>query len=502
VIAEQFPALIVVTPLIFSFLVNVVGLWSRKLCFPLVLIALSACLVFAGGILEVVITQGKPIHYYLGGWEPPWGIAYYIDHLGAYMAIIVAFIALVVAIYSKRSIEREVAEHKVPQLYTLFLLNVTGLLGITLTGDLFNLYVLLEIASFSAYALIAIGEEGALIASFRYVVMGTIGACFYLLGVGVVYSMTGSLNMVDVSGILPHLYQSKAISMAFTFFLIGIAIKMALYPLHAWLPDAYTRAPSSVSALMAPTMTKVGCYVLIRIMFSVFEPCFSIEYLPVTAILGWIAVVALIIGSIYAIAQGDLKRMLAYSTVAQIGYIVLGIALANRTGLIGSLLHILAEAFTKGCLFLVAGAIMYKLGMRHIDQFRNLFWKMPFTMIAFVIAAFSMIGIPPTCGFFSKLYLVLGAVEAKEWVFVVALLVSVILNIVYFFNVIKHAFFDPAESAYAHDGGGVQEETTIDEAPLSMLIPIWVMAVGIVLLGIFSGKIISTVLQYAVPMGF
>ena len=499
-IVEQFPALIVVTPLISAFLVNVVGLWNRKLCFPLVLIALSACLVFAGGILNVVISQGEPIHYYLGGWEPPWGIAYFIDHLNAYVAVIVTVIAVLVAIYSKRSIEREIPEHKIPQLYTLFLLNVTGLLGITVTGDLFNLYVLLEIASFSAYAMVAIGEEGALVASFRYVVMGTIGACFYLLGVGVVYSMTGSLNMVDVSHLLPPLYHSKAVYMAFSFFFIGIGIKMALYPLHAWLPDAYTRAPSAVSALMAPTMTKVGCYVLIRIMFTVFEPRFSIEYIPVTTILGWLAVIALIAGSIYAIAQSDLKRMLAYSTVAQIGYIVLGIALANKTGLIGSLLHILAEAFTKGCLFLVAGAIMYKLGMRTIDQFKNLFWKMPFTMIAFVIAAFSMIGIPPTCGFFSKLYLLLGAVEAKQWIFVAALLVSAVLNIVYFFNVIKHAFFEPAESAHAHDGG-VRKATAIDEAPLSMLIPIWIMAIAIVVLGIFSGKIISTILVHAIPMG-
>jgi len=497
---EQFPVLIVVTPLIFSFLVNVVGLWNRKLCFPLVLIALAACVVCAGGILEVVITGGKPIHYYLGGWAPPWGIAYFIDHLSAYVAGIVSVVALIVAIYSKRSIEREIPEHKIPQLYTLFLLNVTGLLGITVTGDLFNLYVLLEIASFSAYALVAIGEEGALIAGFRYVVMGTIGACFYLLGVGVIYAMTGSLNMVDVSHLLPPLYHSKAVHMAFTFFFIGIGIKMALYPLHAWLPDAYTRAPSAVSALMAPTMTKVGCYILIRIMFFVFEPRFSIAYIPVTAILGWIAVVALILGSIYAIAQSDLKRMLAYSTVAQIGYIVLGIALANKTALIGSLLHILAEALTKGCLFLIAGAIMYKLGMRSIDQFKNLFWKMPFTMIAFVIAAFSMIGIPPTCGFFSKLYLLLGAVEAKEWIFVAALLVSAVLNIVYFFNVIKQAFFEPSEPAYAADGG-VRRETAIDEAPVSMLIPIWIMAIGIIVVGIFSGKIISVILEHAIPMG-
>jgi multicomponent Na+:H+ antiporter subunit D len=500
VIAEQFPVLIVVTPLIFAFLVNIAGLWNRKLCFPLALISLAASLFFAGGILETVITRGTPIHYYLGGWNPPWGIAYFIDHLNAYIATIVAAIALFVVIYSKRSIEREIPEHKIPQLYTLLLLNVTGLLGITVTGDLFNLYVLLEVASFSAYALIAIGEEGALIASFRYVVMGTIGACLYLLGVGIVYSMTGSLNMVDVSRILPPLYHSKTVALAFTFFLIGISIKMALYPLHAWLPSAYTRAPSAISALMAPTMTKVGCYVLIRIMFFVFEPRFSIAYIPVTTILGWLAVIALIVGSIYAIAQDDLKRMLAYSTVAQIGYIVLGIALANKTGLIGSLLHILAEAFTKGCLFLIAGAIMYKLGTRTIGRFRNLFWKMPFTMIAFVIASFSMVGIPPTCGFFSKLYLILGAVEAKGWFFVAALLVSVLLNIVYFFNVIKRAFFESSEPAYVHDGG-VRKGIALDEAPLSMLIPIWIMTIAILVLGIFSGKIITTILQYAVPMG-
>jgi len=501
VISEQLPVLIVVTPLILSFVVNVVGLWNKKFCYPMVLLALSACLVFSGGILDVVITQGKPIHYYLGGWKPPWGIAYFIDHLSAYMAVIIAAIALIVAIYSKRSVEQEIPENKIPQLYTLFLLNITGLLGITVTGDLFNLYVLLEITSFSAYALIAIGEKGALIASFRYVVMGTIGACFYLLGVSFIYIMTGSLNMADVSQILPHLYQSKVVLMAFTFLIIGIAIKMALYPLHAWLPDAYTHAPSAISALIAPTMTKVGCYVLIRIMFYVFEPHFSIELIPITTILGWIAVIAMIVGSLYAIAQNDLKRMLAYSTVAQIGYIVMGIALANKAGLTGSLLHILNEASTKGCLFLVAGAIMYKMRMRNINQLKHLFWKMPFTMIAFTIAALSMIGIPPTCGFFSKLYLLLGAIDAKQWVFVAALLISTILCVVYFFNVIKYTFFEPSEPAYAYDGGS-RETTNIDEVTLSMLIPIWITAIGIVLLGIFSGKIISTVLKFTIPTGF
>ncbi|RLB05391.1 MAG: monovalent cation/H+ antiporter subunit D family protein [Deltaproteobacteria bacterium] len=498
-ILEQFPAIIVVAPLILSFVVNFVGWRNKGFCFPFVIIALSVSLVSAIGILYAVIKHGT-IYYHLGGWNPPWGIEYVIDHLNAYVALIVTVIAFVVAIYSKRSIEQEIPGDRIPQLYALLLLNVTGLLGITVTGDLFNLYVLLEIASFSAYALIAIGEKGALIASFRYIVMGTIGACFYLIGVGFVYIMTGSLNMTDVGQLLPDLYYSKAILMAFTFLTIGVVIKMALFPLHAWLPDAYTHAPSAVSALIAPTMTKVGCYVLIRIIFFVFKPHYSIEIMPLTTILGWLAIIAMIVGSIYAIAQHDLKRMLAYSTVAQIGYIVMGIALANKAGLTGALLHILNEAFTKGCLFLVAGAIMYKMGMRDIYQFRYLFEKMPLTMIAFVIAAFSMVGIPPTCGFFSKLYLLLGAIDARHWIFVATLLISVVLNVVYFFNVIRHAYFKPSE-AYAHDGGR-PEKIAVDEVPLSMLAPIWFTAIGILITGIFSGKIVSTVIQFAIPKCF
>lgn len=500
-ISHNFPALIVVTPLILSFFINVLGGWNRKFCLPIVLIGIAVSLISSIGVLIRVIEHGA-ISYHLGGWEPPWGIEYRLDHLNAYVAVIVSFIAFLTAIYSKRSIEQELPEHKIPQFYTLFLLNVTGLLGITVTGDAFNLYVLLEIASFSAYGLIAIGEDGAPLASFRYVIMGTIGACFYLLGVGYLYIKTGSLNMMNLRDLLPPLYHSRAIITGFAFFMIGLAIKVALFPLHPWLPDAYTRAPSAVSAYLGPTMTKVGCYVMIRVMYTIFKPYFCIKVIPATTILGWMGAVAMIVGSIYAIVQSDLKRMLTYSIVANIGYIVLGIGLANKNGLTGSLIYILNEAFTKGCLFAAAGAIMYKIGTRNIYQFGELYRKMPFTMGAFTVGALSMVGIPPTLGFFGKLYLLLGSVNAKQWFFVFALLLSSVLNVIYYFNVIKIAYFKPYEPVYAHDGGSPNKEAVMDEVPLSMLIPTLIMAAGILVLGVLSGKIITTIIQFAIPKGF
>jgi multicomponent Na+:H+ antiporter subunit D len=289
---------------------------------------------------------------------------------------------------------------------------------------MFNLYVFLEIASLAGYALIAIGEDGAPFASFTYMIYGTIGACFYLLSVGYLYVITGSLNMADLSGILPDLYHSKVVLMAFAFFIVGVGLKMALFPLHVWLPDAYTYAPSAVSALVAPLMTKVGAYVMIRIIFTVFKPYFFLELIPATIILSWVAIIAILFGCILALGQTDLKRMLAYVLIAEVGYIALGVGLANRAGLTGAILHILNDALMMACLFLVVGAIMYKVGLRNIHQFRGLHRKMPITMAAFTVTALSVIGIPPTCGFFSKWYLVLGAIDANRWFAAAILLIS------------------------------------------------------------------------------
>jgi multicomponent Na+:H+ antiporter subunit D len=495
---QQLPAIIVVFPLVLSFFIFVAGLWSKRFCFPLAITAISGCVLSALNILTRVVEQG-PIHYWLGGWRPPWGIEYFVDHLNAFMLVAISCISLLVAIHSKRSVEQELPE-KTAQFWSLFILLITGLLGITITGDMFNLFVLLEVASLSGYALIAMGQKNATLASFRYLVMGTIGASWYLLGVGYLYIVTGSLNIVNLSELLPHLYQSKAVLVGFAFILIGIGIKMAMFPLHSWLPDAYTYAPSAVSTTVAPLMTKVMAYVLIRVMFFVFKPYFAIEAIPVTTLLGWMGAVAVIIGSIYAIAQTNLKKMLSYSVVAQIGYIALGIGLANRYGITGAVLHIFNEIITKGCVFAAAGAIVYKRGTCNTRDLKNLYRMMPFTMLAFTIGAFSMIGIPPALGFFSKLYLILGCIDARQWIFVGILLISSILNGVYFFRIIQVATFETPMPDYSRDKP--YETLPRDEAPLSMVIPMLIMAVAILVAGIFSTDIISSVIQYVIPEGF
>jgi multicomponent Na+:H+ antiporter subunit D len=498
-ISDQFPALIIVFPLITAFFINIVGWWWKRPCFYMSMLALSVSFISAIGILNTVINSGT-IHYRLGGWEPPWGIEYVVDHLNAFILVIVSFIGLLVGIYSKRDIEKEMPQ-KIPQFYTVYTLLVMGLLGMTVTGDAFNLYVLLEITSLASYALIAMGEDGAPLASFNYVIMGTIGACFYLLGVGYLYIVTGSLNMADLSQLLPNLYHSKAVLVAFAFLMVGVAIKMAFFPLHGWLPDAYTHAPSTVSAFVAGTMTKVGAYVMIRVMFTIFKPYFSIEMLPATAILGWVATAAMIYGTVLAIAQKDLKRMLCYIIIAEVGYIVMGVSVGNRMGFTGAVLHIMNDAIMMACLFLVVGAVYYKTGARTIDGYKALFKKMPLTAGSFAIGALSVIGIPPTCGFFSKWYLVLGAINAQQWLFAVALLVSSLLSAVVFFRVLQNIFFAPSESAH-EQGSEPHVEVMRDEAPVSMLIPILITVTGILLLGVFSGQIISTIIQYTVPEGF
>jgi len=493
----QSPALVVVIPLICAFLTLLFGRWRKGLSYPITLIALALSLLASIHALYTVCTTGT-IHYYLGRWEPPWGIEYVVDHLNAFVLVIVSFISLLVAISSRRVVERELPE-KVVYFYCLFLLQVTGFLGIVITGDMFNLYVFLEIASLAGYALIAVGEEGAPFASFNYLIFGTIGACFYLLGVGYLYINTGSLNMADLAKILPALYQSKVVLVAFAFFLVGVSLKMALFPLHVWLPDAYTYAPSAVSALLAPLMTKVGAYVMIRIMFTVFEPRFSMELLPATTILGWMAAGAILFGALLALAQTDFKRMLAYILVSEVGYIALGVGLANRNGLTGAILHILNDSFMMLALFLIVGAIMYTSGNREIPHLRYMHRKMPFTMAVLVIAGLSVIGIPPTCGFFSKWYLVLGAIDANKWVFVAVLLISSLLNVVLFFRVIENAYLEPGEEG-GHEGVAVA--VAFEEAPLSLLLPILIAGAGILSLGILSGEIISSVIRFAVPAGF
>lgn len=496
--AQQFPALIIVIPLLAAVLTPLIGAINRRFCYPWLVLIIGLTGYLALAIVGQVITSG-PISYRMGGWEPPWGIEYKIDQLSALMMVLITGAGFLGAIYSGPSFAQELPERQTTAT-TLYFLMITGLLGIVATGDLFNLFVFLEIASLSAYGLIACGSRDAPFATFRYIIMGTIGASCYLLGVGYLYISTGSLNLADLHGLLPQLYHSRVVLTAGALMLIGISLKTALFPLHAWLPEAYYEAPSAISGVVAPLYTKVGGYLMIRIIYNLFEPRFFTEIFPLTTMLSWAAVIALLIGSIYAIAQTDLKKMLCYSIIAQVGYIVLGIALANRAGFTSAILTIVNEVCTKSCIFLATGAIIYRLGNSRINNFQHLYRRMPLTMLAFTIGAFSMVGIPPTCGFFSKLYLLFGCVAAGQWAFIAALLISTILNVIYFFRVIKVSCFEDPQPDYSRTEAYPQVE--VEEVPAAMLIPILIAAASIIVTGLGSHWIVKNLINPMIPVGF
>ena len=495
---QQLPAIIIIVPLVTSFFIFFAGWWYKRVAYPLAVTAMAICTLSAAGILKSVILNGT-ISYWLGGWRPPWGIEYRIDHLNAAMLVVVSMLSLLTAIHAHKSVERELPE-KTTLFWSLFVLMITGLLGICITGDLFNLFVLLEVTSLSGYALIAMGENRATYASFRYIIIGTIGASLYLLGVGYLYITSGSLNMVDLSKLLPKLYHSKTVLAGFAFILVGLSIKMALFPLHGWLPDAYTYAPSAVSIAVAPLVTKVMAYVIIRLTFTVFSAEFSISILRVTDVMIWIGTLAVFFGAFMALAQNDFKRMLSYVVIAEIGYIIGGIGVANIAALKGAIFHIINDAMMVACLFLVAGLVMYRTDGHHIDNFKGIFRTMPITAVIFTVGALAVIGVPPTCGFFSKWYLLLGGIDAGQWVFVAALLVSTLINVALFFRIFDKGLFIHAQQSLP-DGEKTRDVFQAREAPLSMLMPAVVLALAILLVGIFNQVIVNKVIHLAVPMG-
>ncbi|MFC1962194.1 monovalent cation/H+ antiporter subunit D family protein [Chloroflexota bacterium] len=482
------PILIIVPLLLFAFIAALLGIWRQKLAYYTavlgVLFSLSAA---ARGLLNV-LTNGEQ-RYFFGGWPPPFGIEYVLDPLSAFMCVVVLGVGFLIVIYAPGAGFYQVPRKGIP-VYPLLLLLLSGLTGVILTGDLFNLFVFLEIYSLASYTLITVSGKRALVAGFRYLILGTIAGGFYLLGVGFIYFATGSLNMADVARILPEICTSPAIMVAAALIIIGLGIKMALFPLHVWLPDAHSYAPPSVAAILASVQIEVAAYVLVRMMLEVFRPSYLCSTLSINAVIAWCGVAGILFGSILAIPQRDFKRMLAYSTVGQVGYIGLGIGLASPLGLIGALLHILNHAFMKSCLFLVAGGIRYQTGLREIPWFAGLGRRMPLTMAAFTVAAFSMIGIPPTAGFFSKWYLILGSIDAGNWVFVAVILLSSLLNAVYFFGVI--------ERVYAKPPAGYPDDVQPRDPPPSILGPILVLAAGVLILGLINAIIVARVLNLVV----
>ncbi|WP_028571197.1 complex I subunit 5 family protein [Desulfonatronum lacustre] len=494
-ISSQAPVLIPITFLFAAMLVPLVGSVHRAAAHLTAVLGSALALYFSVIGMQATLAQGR-ISYHIAGWMPPIGIEFVLDPLSAFVCTLLCGVTFIVMVFGKRSVEYEIPQKEIA-FYSLSMLLLGGLAGMVMTGDLFNLYVFLEIGALAGYALVAIGDKRAVVSAFRYLVMGTVGATFYLLGVALIFISTGTLNMADIAELMPLVQDSPAVIVGLVLIVLGTALKMALFPMHAWLPDAYTHASTTATALIAPIGTKVSAYVLLRVLFFVVDPDYLRNELDILAIIGYLGAIGIIWGSIMAICQSELKRMLAYSSVAQVGYIAVGIALASPLGFIGAILHALNHAVMKCCLFLVSGNMRLRLGHSSIPQMTNGLRKsMPWTSAAFTLAAISMIGLPPTAGFFGKWYLALGAIEQSHWIFLTALLISTILNVAYFFRVMERMYLKPQET-----GGVDYSEQTIarNEAPASMLIPTLFLAISLLVLGFANAWIVTNLIVPMIP---
>jgi len=429
-------------------------------------------------LLQQVMSSGIII-YELGGWSAPWGIEYRIDKFSAFMLLIITSVSTTILLSAQTSIEKEITEDKHTLFYILYLLSLTGMLGIVSTGDVFNAFVFLEISSLSAYALIALGRDRrALWAAYQYLIMGTIGATFILIAIGLMYQMTGTLNMNDLSRRLPEVAQTRTVFTAFTFIIVGICLKLALFPLHQWLPNAYAFAPSIVTAFFAATATKVAIYLLIRFTFSVFGLSFSFTTLPLQILFLVLGLIGIFVASTAAIYQKNVKHLFAYSSLAQVGYMIVGLSVSTVSGLTATLLHVFNHALMKSALFLALGAVMYRIGSVQLSQFQGLGRQMPFTMAAIVVGGLSLIGVPLTVGFVSKWYLLIALIENGWWPVTVLILSGSVLAIVYVWRIVEVAYFKPVWT------NSNQDRKVIKEAPLSFLVPIWILVMANIYFGI------------------
>ncbi len=475
-ISSQLAILQVVTPLMAAPLALI--LRSPRAAWLLTLVVTWTTLAISLSLLMQVL-DGSPITYKVGGWAAPWGIEYVLDKVGAFVLVIVSGIGSLVMSYARRSVEYEIPEERIYLFYTMFLLCLTGLLGIAITGDVFNLFVFLEISSLSSYVLISLGQSRrALTAAYRYLIMGTLGATFYIIGVGLMYMMTGSLNMADLATLMPAVAETRVIHAALAFLTVGICLKLALFPLHLWLPNAYAYAPSVVTAFLAATATKVAVYVLIRIVFTVFGEVDVIGSVPfLQNLLIALALAGIFIASFVAIYQDNIKRMLAYSSVAQVGYIILGLSFASTLGLGGAIIHLFNHALMKCALFLAMGCLFYRIGGVTLADMRGLGRRMPWTMAAFTIGGLSLIGVPLTVGFISKWYLLMAAMEQGLWPIAGLIVLGSLLAVIYVWRIVEAAYLQPPP----------EDALPVGEAPLSMLAPLWVMAGASVYFGIDAG---------------
>ena len=457
----------VVVPLLGAFLISLMGKKIKMVPDLLGNLAPLILLILSGIAVYFVNTYGILV-YKVGGWVPPIGIAMVLDGLTAFMLVTVNIVAFLVAMYSVNYMERFTSKW---QFYTLFLLMLTGMNGLIISGDMFNLFVFLEISAVASYALVAFGtEKHELEAAFKYGVMGTIGSLLILLGIVFLYSYTSTLNMADMANVLAEKGPGNIVLMVTVLFLMGFGLKSALVPFHAWLPDAHPSAPAPISAMLSGVLIKsLGIYALCRIFYNV------IGITPeVSSILMFLGALSMVVGVFLAIGQWDLKRLLAYHSISQIGYVVLAIGIGTPLAILGGLFHLFNHSMFKSLLFLNSGAVEYATGTRDLKEMGGLMKRMPVTGTTTLIASMSIAGIPPFNGFWSKLIIIIAAVQAGKFGYAFWAVLASVLTLASFMKVMKYGFFGKLRDNLA----------TVKEVPLFMKLSISLFACICVIGGI------------------
>ena len=479
----HFPVLAVMTLFLGAFLVVVFGTHRKTLR---IVISMIASLISTGlicALIKPVMLRGEIISYWMGNWEPvegyAIGIGYEVDQLGLFFALLVVFTVLFSCIYSIRYMERD---NTLDRYYTLFLMLSGSVLGLVLTGDIFNMFIMIEIMTFSTVALTAFrnNKMGSLEASFKYLIIGSLGSGFTLFGIALVYAQCHTLNMAQVSSILATGGINKTTTiLAFAFMFAGMGVKSYLVPFHAPAADAYTVAPTSISMVFSGMVNKAGVYGMIRLVYVIFR---AMDLTPMQLTLTLFGTVTMFVGVTMALAQHDFKRLLAFHSISQIGYVMTAAGLGTALGLTGSLFHAMNHTLFKGLLFLCAGAVLYATGTTNLDKLGGLSKRMPKTTICFLIGAFSISGLPPFNGFASKWIIYQAAyskaVESGNFVYALVTVVAVVVSVMTlasFIKVTQAVFF-----------GQLRPECSgAKEVPFAMRLPMWIMSALCILSGVF-----------------
>lgn len=452
----------VALPLTVSVLIQLLARRRPALAGWMMTLTLLALLALA------VTTIGQSGIYTMGGWPTPVGIDLRLDSLTTLLLLTINGVGFAVALYAMDYMRQYTAR---PRFCSLFLLMITGMNGVVMTGDLFNLYVFLEISAIASYSLVAFGtEHEELEASFKYIVLGSISSALILVGLALMYGVTGALNMSQVAARVTEFGMGAPLTLAFGLFICGFAFKAALVPFHAWLPDAHPAAPAPVSAMLSGVLIKaIGIYVLARLVFNVFGAGGS-----ELGLLRWLGVLSMLVGGLMAMGQTDIKRMLAYSSISQVGFIFLALGLGTPLGLVGALYHLVNHALFKSLLFLNAGAVEYVTGTRDLDRLGGLNRALPITGATSLVGSMSIAGLPPFNGFWSKLIIVLACVQAGHYGFAALAVLVSIITLAYQLKLQHFAFFAEFPAALGR----------LSREPVWMAASMLLLAVGCLLLSL------------------